>query len=182
MSRQLPEWPSSLPIPIEMRFGPRAVHVVQAELSAENNIMDLVHDLFWFPNDNFYLFVPVDDGVEQTLYATLEGQGIELLVVEMHFYPHPHPAYKNDFTRILPHEAPLPWQHEALQNQMYKRFKLTLEPATRTRLSHSQIAAATRDAIANAESIFEAKPNIYGIGINFNSLLRKVRNWFQRKV
>jgi hypothetical protein len=56
MADQKPKWPESLPPPSEVTEGPRRVHLVPGDLVREGAIQTLVHDLYWFPKDEYFLF------------------------------------------------------------------------------------------------------------------------------
>ena len=54
MSEQVPKWPDSLPLPAKVTFGPRRVHLLPADFESEGAISDILHDLYWFPDDHYY--------------------------------------------------------------------------------------------------------------------------------
>ena len=182
MVNRNPEWPGSLPLPSQIRYGPSGVHLVQADLAASERVDDLVHDLYWQPDSVYFLFVPALGGLDARLHDELRNAGVEMREIDLYFYPHPSPAYPNDFIQLLPHEVALDWQHRVVRGPMYQRMKLSLHPGVRENMSHVAIAAKSREAITASESMFELKPNFYGLGLNLAPLLRRIRAWFGRRV
>jgi hypothetical protein len=102
MAEERPKWPESLPPPVEFTEGAPRVDLAPHELGADDAIKDLVHDLYWFPDSEYFVYFLYGEGIGQELDVRLEAWGIERRKTEMYFYKHPKPAYKNDFVRALP--------------------------------------------------------------------------------
>ncbi|MDZ7660930.1 hypothetical protein [Thiohalophilus sp.] len=181
MVEERPKWPESLPPPIEISEGTRRVDLVPDQLGTDEALQDLVHDLYWFSDSEYFVYFVYGEGIGQNLHVRLNGWGIETKKTEMYFYKHPKPAYENDFVRAVPGENVPAWVKEAVNVKMYGRVKLELSVTMRKQLDLSETAWNTSAAISNSDPVIEAKPNFFGMGINLNSLWRKVKKWFQRK-
>lgn len=181
MAEKRPKWPESLPPPVEITEGPPRVNFAPNDLRSDDAIKDLVHDLYWFPDSEYFIYFLHGEGIGQELDARLEEWGIERRKTEMYFYKHPKPAYENDFVRALPVADAPPWVREAAEGPMYGRVQLSLSAAMRKQLDLSETSRATSVAIQESDPVIEAKPNFFGMGISLNSLWRRVKNWIQRK-
>ncbi len=69
-----------------------------------------------------------------------------------------------------------------------ERFSLSVLRKADYQLSNRDIDSGYRRAITDRISeldsppdVIEAKPNIYGIGINFNEVWRRIRQWWAKK-
>ena len=181
MANERPKWPESLPPPVEITEGATRVAMSPHDLTSDEAISHLVHDMYWFPDSEYFLYFVYKEGIGQELDARLQTWGIERKKTEMYFYKHPKPAHENDFVRALPGVDAPPWVKEAAEGQMYGRVQLSLSVTMRKQLDLSETARAMRAAISDADPVFEAKPNFFGIGINLNNLWRRAKNWVQRK-
>lgn len=181
MSEEMPRWPSSLPMPAKMTFGPRRVHLLPADFENHGAIADLLHDLYWFPDDLYYLFYSDVLKLTSKASAELKESGVVITETESYFYKHPKPGYERDFIQVLPSESYPEWRKEAAAGQMFWRASLSLEAAVRKEMDFDESAARTRDAIADSEDVVDFKPNFFGVGLNLNSLWRRVLAWFKSK-
>jgi len=181
MTDNIPKWPESLPPPFEVVEGPRQVYFCESDFDGDDGVRDLLHDLYWFPDDNYYLYFLHGEGLDKSLASRLEAQGIEMKKTELYFYRHPNPAYPNDFIRVLNHEDPPQWKADAAKGPMFGRVSMSLEPARRKQIDFQENARITRELIADSESVVEAKPNFFGMGLNLNSLWHKVRKRLRRR-
>ena len=175
MTDELPKWPDSLPPPIEFVEGPQRVFLSSEDLNGQRTLTDLVHDLYWFPDSEYFLYFEHGAGIGHELNARLEECGVEMRKTELYFYRHPRPAYTSDFIRVLPGATIPDWQRESAQGQMFGRVSLTLNSAARKQMDHAELARATSTAMADNESVIEAKPNFFGLGINLNSVWHRVK-------
>ena len=160
--------------------GPRHSSLMPDDLSSVEGITNLVHDLYWYPDDLYLLFFFFGEGIAASLNETLKTHGVAMKKTELYFYRHPNSAYKNNFIRVLPHSEAPEWQKEAARGQMFGRISLSLEPWRRKQLDLEQTAHATTRAIADSEPIVEMKLNLWGVGINLQSLLHRVKRWWNR--
>jgi hypothetical protein len=170
-----PKWPDSLPPPIEIVEKRRYVPFTEADLNGDSSIQDLVHDLYWFIDSDYYLYFEYGKGIENSLLSRLGQAGVEMNRTEMYFFCRPNPSYKNDFIRILPHSEVPKWQEEAFKGKMFCRVSLTLESARRKQLDFSESGRLTNELLADKEPMVEAKPNFYGFGLNLNSIWHRVK-------
>jgi len=179
MADEIPKWPESLPLPFEMTRGPREHHLTAADFEGEKNIDDHIHDLYWFPDDLNFIYFRYGEGLGKAFISKIEKIGIEVKKTELYFYRHPNPTYQNDFIRVLPHEDVPNWQKEAAKGPMFGRVFIVLNPARRKQIDFQENARITSNIIADNESLIEAKPNFFGIGVNLNSLWRKALKWLR---
>lgn len=181
MTDKQPKWPDSLPHPVEINEGARRCNLMPDDLETAQAVRDLVHDLYWFPHDSYFLFFVYGTGIGVELNNALGTHGITMKKTELYFYRNPNPAYKNDFLRVLPHSDAPEWQKEAAKGQMFGRITLSLEPWRRKQLDFKHTAQVTTKAITDRESIIEMKPNIWGIGVNVPRLMYRVKGWWSRR-
>lgn len=179
MADKAPKWPESLPLPFEFVEGPRQNLFSATDLKSENRIRDLIHDLYWFPDDQYFLYFLQGEGVDNDLSFKLETMGVVMKKTELYFYRHPNAAYPNDFIRVLPNDDAPQWQAEAATGQMFGRVSLSLEPARRKQIDFQESAKVTSAVLRNSEPVVEAKPNFFGIGINLHSLWHKIEKLFR---
>ena len=73
MAEEVPRWPNSLPLPSKLTFGARRVHLLPTDFEMGGALDDLIHDLYWFPDDLYYLFYSGSEGGYAVGYATAEN-------------------------------------------------------------------------------------------------------------
>ncbi len=181
MTEELPKFPDSLPPPVEVGEGSRYINLTPDGLKPAAALADLVHDLYWFPDNHYFLFFVYGEGIGTNLQERLKSHGVATKKTEMYFYRHPKPAYENDFVQVLPHSAKHEWLKEAARGQMYGRILLSLEPWKRKQLDLEHTARATAKAMADTEPTIEMKPNFAGMGINLNSVFRRLGRWWSTR-
>lgn len=180
MENERLKWPESLPPFVEVIKGAPRVNLTPYDLAAEEALQDLVHDLYWFPDREYFVYFLYGEGIGRKLDRRLQQRGVERKKVEMYFYKHQEPAYENHFVRALPGAEVPPSVKEATKTQMYGRVQLSLSVTMRKQLDLVETARATSTAISNAEPVVQAKPNFFGMGLNLNSLWRRLKNWWLR--
>ncbi len=183
MSNKLPTWPESLPPPIIIEEGPVHHYLNQDELHNKNDVDDLTHDLYWFPDDKYYLFFQYGIGIKKELSKMLTENEIEMKTTEMYFYRHPQSRDSNDYIQLLPnHHKDIPeWIIEASKGDMYGRILLSLSPTRRKVIDFLESAKKTSEILSDKEPIFEVKPNIYGVGLNLNKIGKIIKNIFKKQ-
>lgn len=179
MSDDVPKWPDSLPFPAKVTFEPRRVHLLPADFESDRAVTDLLHDLYWFPDDRYYLFYSDTMKLTTKVAEELKESGIVFSEIESYFYKHPKPAYERDFIQVLPNVDYPTWRKKSAKGEILWRALLSLDTTVRRELDFDESAARTRDAIANSEGVVDLKPNIYGVGLNLNSLWRKIKAWLK---
>jgi len=161
-------------------MGGRLICLSPVELSTDSSIGDLVHDMYWFPDDHYYLFSKFSEDISEDIGAEvakrLETAGVVTKITEPYFYPHPNPGYANDFVHLPPDQIHHEWQRKASQSEMYVRQILSLEPWKRKQLDIAQTAEATSSAVSRSEPLLEAKPGFAGFSINVSVLWRWLRD------
>jgi len=181
MSEKVPKWPDSLPLPAKVTFGPRRVHLLPADFESEGAISDILHDLYWFPDDHYYLFYSDTLKFTSETATELEASRVIFTELESYFYKHPKPGYDRDFIQVLPHGDYPTWRNEAAEGQMFWRASLALDSAMRREMDFNESAARTRDAITDSEDVVDLKPNFFGVGVNLNSVWRRFLSWFKSR-
>ena len=181
MSEEVPKWPDSLPLPAKVTFGPRRVHLLPADFESEGAISDILHDLYWFPDDHYYLFYSDTLKLTSEAATELEASGVVFTELESYFYKHPKPGYDRDFIQVLPNGDYPTWRIEAADGQMFWRASLALDSAMRREMDFNESAARTRDAITDSEDVVDLKPNFFGVGVNLNSVWRRFLIWFKSR-
>jgi hypothetical protein len=164
-----------------MTEGPRRVYFSCADLQSEVAISNVVHDLYWFPDDERFLYFRYGVGIGVSLRTSLEEQGIEMKKTEMYFYRHPKPAYENDFVRVMRHADVPEWKLNAAKRAMHGRVSLTLAPWRRKEMGFAEAAHVNTQIVGDKERVFEAKPNFYGFSLNLHRLWRVVKRWYKRR-
>ena len=181
MSEKMPKWPDSLPFPAKVTFGPGRVHLLPADFDSEGAISNILHDLYWFPDNHYYLFYSDTLKLTSEAATELEASGIVFAEIESYFYKHPKPGYERDFIQVLPSGDYPAWRKEAAEGQMFWRASLALDSTTQREMDLNESAARTRDAITDSEDLVDLKPNFFGIGVNLNIALRRFLAWFKSK-
>lgn len=175
MDKNLPKWPDSLPPPVSIGKGVRHHCVSPDEFGDQKELLNLLHDMYWFSDDLYFMFTKEGKGLGAEFSKRIEVVGIEVIKIENYFYPHPSPGHKNDYVHLPPGEIKYDWHREASEKQMYTRFTLQLTPWKRKELDMAYSAEATSRALAKEEPVIEAKPGIAGFSINLIAAWRKVR-------
>ncbi|WP_062363249.1 hypothetical protein [Vreelandella aquamarina] len=181
MSEEVPRWPDSLPLPAKVTFGPRRVHLLPADFESEGAISDILHDLYWFRDDQYYLFYSDTLKLTSEVAREFEASGVVFTEIESYFYMHPKPGYERDFIQALPNGDYPAWRQEAANGEMFCRASLALDSAMRREMDFNESAARTRDAITDTEDVVDLKPNFFGIGLNLNSAWRRFLTWFKSR-
>jgi len=176
--KELPKWPEELPPPIEVGKMTRMNYMSTDEFSASTAIPDLIHDMFWFPEDGYFIFCEANKGIEETLSTNLKNSGIEFELSQRCFYPHPNPGYKNDFVQILPGEANYEWQKEASAKTEYSRHTLSLAAWKKKELDIAYTTESVVHASKSPSPVVSARPGMFGFSIDLIALYKK---WKDRK-
>ena len=182
MEKKLPEWPESLPPPTSITMGEKMHYMSPDEFKDSSEFTKLLHDMYWFPDDLYFVFTKEGEGLGSQFSKSIENTGIEIKKIENYFYPHPNPGYKNDYVHLPPGEMNFEWQREASKKQMYVRFNLKLATWKKKELDIAYAAEATTNALSKNEPIIEAKPGFAGFSINLVSVWKKkyVKNYHSK--
>lgn len=178
MTEHLPKWPDSLPPPIEFVEGAPQHCLTEADFDQDNAIDDLIHDMYWFPDDVYLLYFVYGEGVTKELTNKLELAGIAMRKTELFFFKHPQPAYSNEFIRILANDNLPQWMADAAKGPMHGQVTLSLEPAKRKMIDFYENAKVASQVLSEQEPIFEFKPNFAGLGVNLNSFWLRIKKWW----
>lgn len=176
--KPIPKWPDSLPPPSEATLLPPE-HVFYREgLVADQDIQNLIHDLFFFPEDKYFLYYEygseeIPDGFDT---EKLERYGISLRKHENFFYRHPwdneHPE-KYSYLRLTVSDIRFPWQQELVdKGPMYGRVQIELMEWRKKEIELARIKALSD----KSEDPLVLQPNFFGLGVD----LKKVPQWIKR--
>jgi hypothetical protein len=181
MQSDIPKWPKGLPSPVSVERLGRLISLTPSDLGTEDNISDLVHNLYWYPDEFYYIFTKVDEGFGEFLFSRFEKSGLLSTKNERCFYIHSFSDMKNDFIHLPPDVVEYDWHKEAINGQEYTRFTIKLAPWKIKELDMSYTAKATADAVDDNSSIVEAKPGVFGFSVNLFALFNQIkRKWFKK--
>jgi hypothetical protein len=175
MDKNLPKWPDSLPPPTSIEKGVRHHFMSPDEFDDQNELLNLVHDMYWFSDDLYFIFTKEGEGLGVEFSKRIESVGIEVTKIENYFYPHLNPGYRNDYVHLPPGEIKYDWHREASKKQMYTRFTLKLTTWKKKELDIAYSTEAITKTLAKEEPVIEAKPGIAGFTINLIAAWRRVK-------
>ena len=178
MKKNIPRWPKQLPPPISAEMKGKLICLSPDDLQSDEDISQLVTEIYWYPDDFYYLFTKVNKGFGDFLATRFKQSGLILKKIERCFYPHPNPGYKNDFVHLPPGEIVYNWHKEAVKKQEYTRFTIELAPWKRKELDMAYTAQATVNAAGRNAPIVEAKPGFMGFSINLFAISGKLKRWW----
>lgn len=176
--KDLPSWPTNLPPPIEYGKIRKLICFSPNQLQKPEDLQDLVHDLYWFPEDLYYIFGEVGKGIGPELFKQVDHFGISIELTQRCFYPHPNPGFENDFVHLTPDKIEYDWHREAAKKQEYIRYTIALMPWKRKELDFSYAAEANAKIQEEREPIMEAKPGIAGFSINLLAIFERIKRWW----
>jgi hypothetical protein len=85
MTDDRPKWPDSLPRPVDIDEGALRYNLIPDDLDTTQSIVNIVHDLYWFPDDSYFLFFAYGTGIRAELNNTLETHGVAMKKTELYF-------------------------------------------------------------------------------------------------
>lgn len=169
-----PKWPDSLPPLVEWEMKPGGVCLAVEDFPDQLTVAELVHDLYWNPEPDYFVFHPSGEGFPADLYKEFTTHGLELKRGESYFFRHPKPMAKNDFVQVLPTTTEPPWLVDAGRGKMYQRLAVSLAYWKRKELDHLELAQLTATETARRmerpTEIIELKPGVFGFRINLKAL------------
>lgn len=173
MQKKIPSWPANLPMPIEVTTLPERFHLLPKDLDSQEAIQDLADELYWYSQDLYYLFHSENEHLTQEAAEIFESVGIVFKTTESFFYLHPKPRYEREFVRV--------YSEEEVIGKAYRRTTLSLNPQVRKERDFNETAIRTKKALEADEPILDIKPNIHGVGVNFNEVFRRLKFWYRSK-
>ncbi len=178
-------WPASLPLPIEYGKARKLICLSPDMLPDTSSLEALVHDLFWFPDDYYYIFAEASTGIGAKLAKDLKEVGISVELTQRCFYPHPNPGFKNDFVHLTPDKVEYDWHREATQKTEHIRLTVALAPWKRKDLdlSYAAEASAKRSDRRLARSVnlstMEAV-SVVSVDLNLRAVGHSIREALER--
>lgn len=176
--KDIPKWPASLPPPSEMTILPPE-HVIYREcLIEEEDIYNLVHDMFYFPEDKYFLYFEYESPVIPEGFDTkkLERFGLALRKNENFFYRRPYGDDEPDrysYIRLTPANIKHAWHQRLIDSgPMYGRVQIELMEWAKKDIELQRLKSLN----PKDEDPLLLQPNFMGVGID----LKKVPSWFKR--
>lgn len=177
-NKPIPKWPDSLPPPAEVNFLTPEHALYRENLVATEDIKSLIHDLFFFPEDKYFLYYEYDSNEIPDGFSTekLERHGIALHKYENFYYHRPwdkeHPE-EYSYVRLNASDIKLPWQQELVDaGPMYGRVLVELMEWQKKEIELSIIKGVSDK---NDDPLL-LQPNIFGFGLD----LKKIWPWIKR--
>jgi hypothetical protein len=62
MNPDIPKWPEGLPLPVSVERLGKLICLMPSDLQTEDKINDLVSDMFWYPDEFYYIFTKINEG------------------------------------------------------------------------------------------------------------------------
>ena len=181
MNSNTPKWPEGLPPPVSVETLGRLISLTPSDLKTEEKINDLVHNLYWYPDEFYYIFTKVNEGFGEFLSSRFKKSGMLSKINERCFYVHSFSDMRNDFIHLPPDTVEYDWHREAILGQEFSRFTIKLAPWKIKELDMVYTAEATAKAMDEATPIIEAKPGLFGFNVNLIAILNKIKHWHSRK-
>lgn len=177
-SKSIPKWPDSLPPPTELILLPPEHVLCRSELVKNEDIQNLIHDLFFFPEEKYFLYFEyasndIPDGFDAN---RLEQHGLSLRKYENFYYRRPDDKDQSEpysFIRLAVTDIQFPWQQEIVnQGPMYGRVQIELKEWKKKEIELSRIQALNEQD----DNPLVLQPNFWGLGID----LKKIPSWVKR--
>jgi len=181
---KLAVWPESLPPFAEMTKLPPQHSLHHRDLINDTDIAALVHDLFFFPEDEFYLYYEYGAPRVHADYdkGKLEAAGLRFAKNENYFYRRPLDKNRSDrfsYERYLPGDEKYEWQEEIIEKgPMYGRASIQLMEWKKKDIELERI----RSTQQQDDDPLLLKPSIMGVGVDLKKLWKKTSHYFKRNV
>lgn len=181
--QKLPVWPKDLPPFAEFKKLPKENYVYQDEFDNENDLLNLIHDIYYYENEMYFLYFEYGVSNKGKVFPKdhLEKIGLSLSCYENYFYKRPwsdEDPDKYSYIRFLPGEARCQWQQDLIaKGPMYCRVQIELLPWKRKQLDLQRITSSLKE-----KNPIELKPNFFGFGVDLFRLFDWVRKIFKGKV
>jgi len=176
--KQIPKWPDSLPPFTELTILPPEHVFYRHQLIADSDIRDLIHDLYYFPDDKYFLYYECESkNIPKGFDAKkLERCGLSLRKHESFFYRRPYEDDRPDkysYIRLTAADIHYPWQQEIIDNgPMYGRVQIELFEWKKKEIELYRIKSLN----SKKDGPLILQPNFMGLGID----LKKIPSWLKR--
>lgn len=177
-NKEIPKWPDSLPPFLEMTKLPPEHVIYRESLVEEEDIWSLIHDLFYFPEDKYFLYFEYASSEIPEGFDTkrLERFGLALRKYENFFYRRPFGDDEPDkysYIRLTAADIKHSWHQELIDSgSMYGRVQIELMEWAIKDIELQRLKSMnTKD-----EDPLVLQPNFMGVGID----LKKVPSWLKR--
>lgn len=177
-SKEIPKWPDSLPPPSEMTMLPPEHVVYRESLIKEEDLYNLVHDLFYFPEDKYFLYFEYESPAIPEGFDTekLEHFGLALRKYENFFYRRPFGEDEPDrysYMRLTAADIKHPWHQKLVDSgPMYCRVQIELMEWAKKDIELQRLKSLS----SKNEDPLLLQPNFMGVGVD----LKKVPSWLKR--
>jgi len=176
--KPIPKWPDSLPPPTEVTLLPPEHVLYRTDLITDEDIQGLIHDLFFFPEDKYFLYYEysnkeIPEGFDA---KKLKQYGLSLRKHENFFYRRPWDKDRPEqysYVRLTVSGIKYPWQQEIVdKGPMYGRVQIDLMEWRKKEIELARIKALSK----KDEDPLILQPNICGVGID----IKKIPSWIKR--
>ncbi len=182
--KENPKWPDSLPPFTEMTLLPPEHVIYREELVSTDDISNLVHDLFYFPEDKHFLYFEYgsNDMPEGFDSEKLKAYGLAFRKHENFFYRRPlDDTNPEDYSyiQLTIDKINYPWQQKIVDaGPMYGRVQIELMEWKKKEIELQRIKSVHQ----NDNNPLLLQPNFMGLGIDLKKLLKWGKNIFRKKV
>lgn len=177
-NKEIPKWPDSLPPPAEMTMLPPEHGIYRESLIKDEDIYNLIHDLFYFPEDKYFLYYEYASSEIPEGFDTkkLEQLGLVLRKHENYFYRRPFGDKDPDrysYIRLTVADIKYPWHQELIDSgPMYGRVQIELMEWAKKDIELQRIKSLD----SKDEDPLVLQPNFMGVGVD----LKKIPSWLKR--
>jgi hypothetical protein len=166
-------YPEHLPQPTSIEISP-AIHSLDEEpLLNPDNVLKLQSDMYWFTDDEYCIYTNYEDGLASEVREELERQGIEVRMMERHYYLHPGSSRRPLYIQSIPNDPGALFSAEELESDEHTKHSLRLAPWKIKEIDFA--LAAKANAIAVPSPILAAKPGLFGFSIDLVALIKRFR-------
>ena len=176
--KQIPKWHDSLPPFTEWTMLPPEHVLYRSQLISEGDINDLIHDLYYFPEDKYFLYYEykskdIPEGFDA---EKLESYGLSLGKHENFFYRRPYGDDQPDkysYVRLTIVDIKYPWQQEIVdKGPMFGRVQIELLEWKKKDIELYRIKSLN----SKKDDPLVLQPNFMGLGVD----LKKIPAWLKR--
>lgn len=177
-SKEIPKWPDSLPPPSEMTMLPPEHVIYRESLIEEKDVYDLIHDLFYFPEDNYFLYFKYESSNIPDGFDTkkLGSFGLALRQYENFFYRRPFGDVEPDrysYIRLTAADIKHPWHQKLIDSgPMFGRVQIELMEWANKNVELQRLKSLN----SKDEDPLLLQPNFMGVGVD----LKKIPAWLKR--
>lgn len=177
-------WPDSLPPPSEMTMLQPEHAIAKDELVSDEDISNLIHDLFYFPEDTYFLYYEYENKEvpEKFDAEKLKALGLSFRKYENFFYRWPwddETPQKYSYVRLTIDKINYPWQQEIVdRGPMYGRVQIELMEWRKKEIELQRIKSTHSP---DSDPLI-LQPNFMGLGVDLKKLFKWAEGVFRKKI